>query len=43
MEELFAAPRVMEIGFDSLSIEAGLFVVAVALRVVSAFTLSAHR
>ena len=43
MEELFAAPRVLEIGFDSLSVAAGLFVVAVALRVASAFTLSAHR
>jgi diguanylate cyclase (GGDEF)-like protein len=43
MEGLFAAPRVMEIGFDSLSVAAGLFVVALALRVASAFTLSAHR
>ncbi len=42
MGELFAAPRVLEIGFDSLSIAAGLFVVAMALRVASAFTLSAH-
>jgi diguanylate cyclase (GGDEF)-like protein len=43
MEEIFAAPRVMEIGFDSLSVAAGLFVVALALRTASAFTLSAHR
>jgi diguanylate cyclase (GGDEF)-like protein len=43
MGELFAAPRVLEIGFDSLSAAAGLFVVAMALRVASAFTLSAHR
>jgi diguanylate cyclase (GGDEF)-like protein len=43
MGEFFAAPRVMEIGFDLLSVAAGLFVVARALRVASAFTLSAHR
>ena len=43
MEEIFAAPRVMEIGFDSLSVAAGLFVVALALRTASAFTLSGHR
>ncbi len=43
MEELIAAPRVMEIGFDALSAAAGLFVVALALRKASAFTLSAHR
>ena len=43
MGEFFAAPRVLEIGFDSLSAAAGLFVVAMALRVASAFTLSAHR
>src|SRR5215218_6557827 len=43
MGELFAAPRVLEIGFDSLSAAAGLFVVATALRVASGFTLSAHR
>jgi GGDEF domain-containing protein len=42
MEELIAAPRVMEIGFDALSAAAGLFVVALALRTTSAFTLSAH-
>jgi diguanylate cyclase (GGDEF)-like protein len=33
----------MEIGFDALSVAAGLFVVALALRKASAFTLSAHR
>jgi hypothetical protein len=33
----------MEIGFDKLSAAAGLFVVAMALRVASSFTLSAHR
>jgi diguanylate cyclase (GGDEF)-like protein len=43
MEEFIAAPRVMEIGFDALSVAAGLFVVALALRKASAFTLSAHR
>ena len=37
------APRVLEIGFGSLSAAAGLFVVVVALRVASAFTLTAHR
>ena len=42
MEEFIAAPRVMEIGFDALSVAAGLFVVALALRKASAFTLSAH-
>src|SRR5215211_5346338 len=43
MGGFFAAPRVLEIGFDSLSAAAGLFVVAMALRVASAFTLSSHR
>jgi len=43
MEEFLTAPRVLEIGFDSLSAAAGLFVVAMSLRVASAFTLSAHR
>src|SRR5215218_7800035 len=43
MGGLFAAPRVLEIGFDSLSAAAGLFVVATALRVASSFSLSAHR
>src|SRR5215208_3748332 len=43
MEEFLTAPRVLEIGFDSLSAAAGLFVVAMSVRVASAFTLSAHR
>ena len=43
MDGLLATPRVLEIGFDLLSAAAGLFVVAMALRVASAFTLSAHR
>ncbi|MDF2702560.1 MAG: hypothetical protein K0S10_1504 [Rubrobacteraceae bacterium] len=40
MEGLLATPRVLEIGFDLLSAAAGLFVVAMALRAASAFTLS---
>jgi len=43
MGGLVTAPRVLEIGFGSLSAAAGLFVVVVALRVASAFTLTAHR
>jgi len=43
MEEFFTAPKLMEIGFDTLSAATGLFVVAMALRVASAFTLPAHR
>src|SRR5215212_11780341 len=43
MGGLVTAPRVLEIGFGSLSAAAGLFVVVVALRVASAFTLAAHR
>jgi diguanylate cyclase (GGDEF)-like protein len=43
MEGFFATPRVLEICFDSLSAAAGLFVVAMALRVASGLTLSAHR
>jgi hypothetical protein len=43
MEEFLTIPKVLEIGFDALSAAAGLFVVAMALRVASAFTLSAHR
>src|SRR5215210_1542366 len=43
MGGLLTAPRVLEIGFGSLSAAAGLFVVVVALRVASAFTLTAHR
>jgi diguanylate cyclase (GGDEF)-like protein len=42
MGEFLAAPRLLEIGFDALSAAAGLFVVIVALRVASTFTLSAH-
>jgi diguanylate cyclase (GGDEF)-like protein len=43
MEEFFTAPKLMEIGFNTLTAAVGLFVVAVALRISSAFTLSAHR
>ena len=43
MGEFFTVPRLLEIGFDTLSAAAGLFVVATALRVSSSFTLSAHR
>ena len=43
MEEFLTAPKLMEIGFNTLTAAVGLFVVAVALRVSSAFTLSAHR
>src|SRR5918994_309821 len=43
MEEFLTIPKVLEIGFDALSAAAGLFVVAMALRVASTFTLSAHR
>jgi diguanylate cyclase (GGDEF)-like protein len=43
MVEGFTVPKLMEIGFDTLSAATGLFVVATALRVASAFTLSAHR
>src|SRR5215212_8092079 len=43
MEEFFTTSKVLEISFDALSAAAGLFVVATALRVASAFTLSAHR
>jgi diguanylate cyclase (GGDEF)-like protein len=43
MEEFFAAPRLLEIGFGTLSAAAGLFVVASALRVASTLTLSSHR
>jgi hypothetical protein len=38
MDGLLATPRVLEIGFDLLSAAAGLFVVAMALRVASALT-----
>jgi diguanylate cyclase (GGDEF)-like protein len=43
MEQFFTAPKLLEIGFNTLSAVVGLFVVVVALRVASAFTLSAHR
>jgi len=43
MADPFTAPRVLEIGFALLSGAAGFFVVAMALRVASTFTLSAHR
>ncbi|HKH57939.1 MAG TPA: GGDEF domain-containing protein [Rubrobacter sp.] len=43
MDEFFTTSKVLEISFDALSAAAGLFVVATALRVASAFTLSAHR
>jgi hypothetical protein len=41
MEGFFTVPKLLEIGFDTLSAAVGLFVVATALRVASAFTLSA--
>ena len=43
MEEFLTVPKLMEIGFNTLSAAVGLFVVAVARRVAPAFTLSAHR
>jgi diguanylate cyclase (GGDEF)-like protein len=43
MGEFLTAPRLLEIGFDTLSAGAGIFVVAMALRVASSLTLSAHR
>ncbi len=43
MEEFLTVPKLLEIGFDTLSAAVGLFVVATALRVASAFTLTAHR
>lgn len=43
MEGLLTMPRVLEISFDLLSATAGLFVVAMALRVASTFTLNAHQ
>ncbi|MGH3146362.1 MAG: hypothetical protein ACRDTR_11245 [Rubrobacter sp.] len=43
MGELFATPRVLEVSFNLLSAAAGLFVVALALRLASTFTLSAHQ
>src|SRR5918997_4246831 len=43
METLLSAPKLLEIGFGTLSAATALFVVATALRVASSFTLSAHR
>jgi diguanylate cyclase (GGDEF)-like protein len=43
MEEFLTVPKLLEIGFGTLSAAVGLFVVAVALRVGSALTLSAHQ
>jgi diguanylate cyclase (GGDEF)-like protein len=43
MEEFFTVPKVLEIGFNTLSAATALFVVATSLRVASTFTLSAHR
>jgi diguanylate cyclase (GGDEF)-like protein len=43
MADFFTVPKLLEIGFDTLSAATALFVVATALRVASSFTLSAHR
>jgi two-component system, cell cycle response regulator len=43
MEEFFSVPKLLEIGFNTLSAATALFVVATALRVAPSFTLSAHR
>jgi two-component system, cell cycle response regulator len=43
MEEFLSAPKLLEIGFNTLSAATALFVVATALRVAPSFTLSAHR
>ena len=43
MEEFFTVPKLLEIGFNTLSAATALFVVAIALRVASSFTLTAHR
>ena len=43
MGEFFTAPKLLEIGFDTLSAATALFVGATALRLSSSFTLSAHR
>jgi intracellular septation protein A len=43
MEEFFSVPKLLEIGFNTLSAATALFVVATALRVASSFTLTAHR
>jgi hypothetical protein len=39
MEEFFSVPKLLEIGFNTLSAATALFVVATALRVASSFTL----
>jgi two-component system, cell cycle response regulator len=43
MEDFFTVPKLLEIGFNTLSAATALFVVATALRVAPSFTLSAHR
>jgi len=43
VEEFFSVPKLLEIGFNTLSAATALFVVATALRVAPSFTLSAHR
>lgn len=43
MEEFLSVPKLLEIGFNTLSAATALFVVVTALRVASSFTLSAHR
>jgi hypothetical protein len=43
MEAFFSVPKLLEIGFNTLSAATALFVVATALRVAPSFTLSAHR
>jgi diguanylate cyclase (GGDEF)-like protein len=43
MGEFFSVPKLLEIGFNTLSAATALFVVATALRVAPSFTLSAHR
>lgn len=43
MGTFFTVPKLLELGFDTLSAATALFVVITALRVASSFTLSAHR
>jgi diguanylate cyclase (GGDEF)-like protein len=43
MQEILSVPKLLEIGFSTLSAATALFVVAMALRVAPSFTLSAHR
>jgi two-component system, cell cycle response regulator len=43
MGDFFSVPKLLEIGFNTLSAATALFVVATALRVAPSFTLSAHR